>query len=233
MKIYRNLISLAAVSAALTIAGQARATPIPIDTTSFFLNQPECTGTCGPGSVPSLIPNSSAVNVTINLFTSTFASAIFTNPTAGNITDPVELNIAGGNFIATSNIPLAGGTGVGTTCGLGTGNTGSGTCAPGSDDHFGTMSLETSAVGAHTITINLTADNGVTWANAAAVLAFTTNFASVYGHGFEAEVHVGSNGVQDGGFATPLPAALPLFVSGIGGLGLLGWRRKRKAQAVA
>jgi hypothetical protein len=33
--------------------------------------------------------------------------------------------------------------------------------------------------------------------------------------------------------ATPIPGALPLFVSGLGGLGLLGWRRKRKAQAVA
>jgi len=31
--------------------------------------------------------------------------------------------------------------------------------------------------------------------------------------------------------ATPLPAALPLFATGLGGLGLLGWRRKRKAQA--
>jgi len=33
--------------------------------------------------------------------------------------------------------------------------------------------------------------------------------------------------------ATPLPAALPLFATGIGGFGLLGRRRKRKAQAVA
>ena len=32
---------------------------------------------------------------------------------------------------------------------------------------------------------------------------------------------------------TPIPAALPLFATGLGGLGLLGWRRKRKAQAVA
>jgi uncharacterized protein (TIGR03118 family) len=32
---------------------------------------------------------------------------------------------------------------------------------------------------------------------------------------------------------TPLPAALPLFATGIGGLGLFGWRRKRKAQAGA
>ena len=33
--------------------------------------------------------------------------------------------------------------------------------------------------------------------------------------------------------ATPLPAALPLFATGLGAMGLLGWRRKRKAQAAA
>jgi hypothetical protein len=31
--------------------------------------------------------------------------------------------------------------------------------------------------------------------------------------------------------STPLPAALPLFAAGLGGLGLLGWRRKRQALA--
>ena len=30
--------------------------------------------------------------------------------------------------------------------------------------------------------------------------------------------------------AVPLPAALPLFATGLGALGLLGWRRKRKAK---
>jgi hypothetical protein len=30
---------------------------------------------------------------------------------------------------------------------------------------------------------------------------------------------------------TPLPAALPLFATGLGALGLLGWRRKRKSAA--
>jgi hypothetical protein len=32
---------------------------------------------------------------------------------------------------------------------------------------------------------------------------------------------------------TPIPAALPLFATGLGAVGLLGWRRKRKAAAVA
>jgi hypothetical protein len=31
----------------------------------------------------------------------------------------------------------------------------------------------------------------------------------------------------------PLPAALPLFATGLGAMGLFGWRRKKKAQAVA
>ena len=30
---------------------------------------------------------------------------------------------------------------------------------------------------------------------------------------------------------TPLPAALPLFATGLGAMGLLGWRRKRKSTA--
>ena len=37
--------------------------------------------------------------------------------------------------------------------------------------------------------------------------------------------------VDPPGVATPLPAALPLFAGGLGALGLLGWRRKRKAAA--
>ena len=30
---------------------------------------------------------------------------------------------------------------------------------------------------------------------------------------------------------TPLPSALPLFATGLGALGMLGWRRKKKATA--
>jgi hypothetical protein len=46
----------------------------------------------------------------------------------------------------------------------------------------------------------------------------------------------GSNNVGDTNgsvplIANPLPGALPLFATGLGVLGLLGWRRKRRAQA--
>ena len=34
------------------------------------------------------------------------------------------------------------------------------------------------------------------------------------------------------GAEVPIPAALPLFATGVGALGLLGWRRKRRAQTV-
>lgn len=39
------------------------------------------------------------------------------------------------------------------------------------------------------------------------------------------------NGGSCGASATPLPATLPLFASGLGALGLFGWRRKRKDAA--
>ena len=39
------------------------------------------------------------------------------------------------------------------------------------------------------------------------------------------EVHLLDSG---GSSETPLPAALPLFVTGLGALGLLGWRRKHR-----
>jgi len=34
--------------------------------------------------------------------------------------------------------------------------------------------------------------------------------------------------LPDGVTVTPLPSALPLFATGLGALGLFGWRKKRK-----
>jgi len=39
------------------------------------------------------------------------------------------------------------------------------------------------------------------------------------------------NGVTGDTPATPIPATLPLFATGMGALGLLGWRRKRQQGA--
>jgi hypothetical protein len=49
---------------------------------------------------------------------------------------------------------------------------------------------------------------------------------------FGATEPVGVTGLP-GTLVTPLPAALPLFATGIGLIAIAGWRRKRKAQAVA
>jgi hypothetical protein len=51
---------------------------------------------------------------------------------------------------------------------------------------------------------------------------------------FSFHVPNGANTYDSTSAATvPLPAALPLFAGGLGALGLLGWRRKRKAAAAA
>ena len=39
--------------------------------------------------------------------------------------------------------------------------------------------------------------------------------------------------VTIGTTVTPVPAALPLLASGLGAMGLFGWRRKRKSAALA
>ena len=49
--------------------------------------------------------------------------------------------------------------------------------------------------------------------------------------GFDAPEAVGTWAITEQLAQTPLPAALPLFATGLGALGLLGWRRKRKASA--
>lgn len=64
----------------------------------------------------------------------------------------------------------------------------------------------------------------------------TGDFKIVYveANGLPADLEVGVNDVLEGpgtSVATPLPAGLPLFATGLGALGLLGWRRKRKDSA--
>jgi hypothetical protein len=57
------------------------------------------------------------------------------------------------------------------------------------------------------------------------------NTTTVGGNGIDLLVYAGNG--QPVPSNVPLPGALPLFATGLGALGLLGWRRKRKAQAAA
>jgi hypothetical protein len=235
MKILRNLTVMAAVAAALTIAAQARANQI-----SFFLLQQECPGdNCisSPNNVPALFtPATAPYQVTVTTQSATQATlTISTINGTASIADPVFINVNGtlanvnGGTNATLDSFVYGNGNVNNTVG---GITGS-----GSPDQFGTFDHGTGAVGPYTtITFNLVLASG-SWTDAANVLKLTTGFNSLYNTkngdpGFEVATE---GGVQDAGWftPTPLPAALPLFATGIGGLGLLGWRRKRKAQAVA
>ena len=75
--------------------------------------------------------------------------------------------------------------------------------------------------------------NGVSpWGTKSGISASAEWIWSNPDNGTEAFLSIPINYVGSPLSATPIPAALPLFASGLGGLGLLGWRRKRKATAL-
>lgn len=65
--------------------------------------------------------------------------------------------------------------------------------------------------------------------------ARVTTALALVGSQFTFEMPSQNFGIYQLGFsqvaATPIPAALPLFASALGGLGFIGWRRKRKPAA--
>jgi hypothetical protein len=65
------------------------------------------------------------------------------------------------------------------------------------------------------------------------VLGVGNDTIAVEGYSQDAGNFTGDISVMAAPSATPLPAALPLFASGLGAVGLLGWRRKKKAAAIA
>jgi hypothetical protein len=91
-------------------------------------------------------------------------------------------------------------------------------------DLYGSSGLLTSQ------TLSGTAMQALTF-NELGVTSVMFNFtggSDVYGDGRDAAFYNVADITYD---ATPLPAALPLFATGLGALGLLGWRRKRKNAA--
>jgi hypothetical protein len=148
MKIVRSLTAVAAVAAALTMAAQARA-----DIISFYLNQPECTGGCGAGTAPALIANSSAVEVIVDLLTSTSATVEFIGPSGANIDTPAYINVNDGGVQGH----------VSATYFVGATNEGAATRSdPGqAEDHFGNMNTWTGASEANTVTFDLIASGGL------------------------------------------------------------------------
>jgi len=60
----------------------------------------------------------------------------------------------------------------------------------------------------------------------------TSSFASILGGPGTIDYSI-EIGLPVGAYVTPLPAALPLFATGLGALGLLRWRRRRKSAGLA
>jgi hypothetical protein len=97
---------------------------------------------------------------------------------------------------------------------------------------FGTITfLTSSGSAAFTSSFQVGAHSTVDWTTTSllsATPAFATLDALVAAKG-TTTVGISSGEVD----AVPLPAALPLFLSGAGLVGAFGWRRKRKAAAAA
>jgi hypothetical protein len=90
-----------------------------------------------------------------------------------------------------------------------------------------TQNIATTMGATYNVSFWLDDNSGLTTFSALSTNGDTTDTG---GNGIDLLVYAG-NGVPV--VATPLPAALPLFATGLGALGLLGWRRKRKAQVAA
>ncbi|MGP0084734.1 MAG: hypothetical protein ACLP0B_14045 [Steroidobacteraceae bacterium] len=172
------------------------------DTIDFYLNTNENGNPATSPYVEVIVTLTESNFTTAAAGASAYATVEFVPP-SGDIPAPVGINV-NGTVTGTSNAGGLGGTG----------------CT----DDAGCFNHETGAVSVSTITIDLTLTSG-TWADAAAVLIANSD-------GWEAADNFASTPQDVGKYvaATPLPAALPLFATGLGTMGLLfGWRRKRKS----
>ena len=92
---------------------------------------------------------------------------------------------------------------------------------------FITQAIATAIGSQYTISFMLSDNGSLTTFSA---LSTNGNVTDTGGNGIDLLVYAGALPTPAN---VPLPGALPLFATGLGALGLLGWRRKRKAQAAA
>jgi hypothetical protein len=222
MKVYRNLTAMAVMAAALTIAAQAHANSV-----IFFLTTLEGPTTTTPTNGVGMPAPNPQVEVIVSTWTD---STHTTLATGSSMFATVEFERSSGTFSApvginvNTSIPFDVTGVVGSlTAGADPCGFGLTACTGGGTSHAGSFNVETSANNSGTITIDLAAANSKTWADASLVLAPNSD-------GWEAADNMAGS-PQGLGVVTPIPAALPLFATGIGAIGLLGWRRKRKAQS--
>jgi hypothetical protein len=99
---------------------------------------------------------------------------------------------------------------------------------PGPGDVYTNANGSIAANGPHNPFLNQTAMFAISLAG---ITADTTITSAIFSLGTTAGVNVtGTPGTPS---AVPLPGALPLFATGLAGLGLIKWRKKRNAQAAA
>ena len=144
------------VPAALAPVAMVFAQPASADTVTFFLNTPECTGTCS--TLPTSIANNLSIRSSINRTDLTHATVTFTppgSPGPTSISAPVAINVNGA-YSATGTDPLA----PTDPCGSSAPK-----CAAGGTNHLGVFTTETGGGNKTSIVITLTAVGGNTWAN--------------------------------------------------------------------
>ena len=120
-----------------------------------------------------------------------------------------------------------------------TGNfSGTGTIAPGAAGFSSLLgtTLQSATVGPVSFSLLLVANSGARFGGASAISDFSNTLEVPTGidvfnlpDGYTANAGNWLVNNRFVGSETPLPAALPLFATGLGALGLLAWRRKRKA----